>query len=542
MRVSMTGRSERWLAFAEVAWAVGLMIWAGGCGLGSENLGPDGPERPLSLVRVSNPSASAEPVFVSLPPGSVPGGTSATIRNIQTGTSMTVPMMDGGFDPVPFDAIAGDSLEVQIELGGGAPPIKYVLRVPANAPPIVVRTEPTSGKRDVPLNARIIIVFSEPIAPATLNSEAIRLRQGAAEVAGRVEFVDDWHLAAEFVPLAPLAPAADYELSITQEVLDLDGDPLAAPASVEFTTASTSLNRLAFNVQPGNTTLGAAISPAVKVLVLDALGATVTSFTGLIQVSLDQNPGGLPLAGVTSVAAVGGVATFADLRVEAAGVGYRLAAAAAGVVGVSSGPFNVASSGLPGVQLSPAALSVLQGSSANVLVLNAFTSTLTLTGAPNGVTATFGRVSLYQVLAVSVAPTAPPGAYEVVVHAEGSTGRDSVVLPLTVVANLAGFGLSLAPSQLPLPYGDTKSIGVSIVRSTESGPISFSVSNPSLGPSATFDSAATTGNTATVQLYAGASTSSIPHNLRIVGTGASGSSTAEVFVYTPRVTPTPLHP
>src|SRR5664279_4048249 len=38
--------------------------------------------------------------FVSLSPGTVANGDSATVRDAATGTTVTVPVIDGGFDPV----------------------------------------------------------------------------------------------------------------------------------------------------------------------------------------------------------------------------------------------------------------------------------------------------------------------------------------------------------------------------------------------------------------------------------------------------------
>lgn len=185
------------------------------------------------------------------------------------------------------------------------------------------------------------------------------------------------------------------------------------------------------------------------------------------------------------------------------------------------------------VSISPAALVIAQGSSDHVLLRTVGTSTLALTGVPAGVTAAFNRIGL-QFLAVRVAPTAPPGLYEVMVHAAGPGGRDSVVLPLTVVANPAGFGISIPGLMVRLYNGTRVSINVSIVRGTESGQIAFSVSDLPAGTTATFTPSVTTGDATTLQLLGATSRPSIPLFLRIVGTGTAGSSTAEVMVYTPR--------
>src|SRR5207249_7716112 len=53
---------------------------------------------------------------------------------------------------------------------------------------------------------------------------------------------------------------------------------------------------LAFGVQPSNTQVGVAITPAVTVTALDASGNTVPSFTGAISLALG-NAGGATLSG-----------------------------------------------------------------------------------------------------------------------------------------------------------------------------------------------------------------------------------------------------
>src|SRR5512146_487979 len=80
---------------------------------------------------------------------------------------------------------------------------------------------------------------------------------------------------------------------------------------------------------------------AVQVTVVDAYGNTVVSDTRRVQVALGSNPGGGTLSGATSVAAVAGIATFLDLKVDGTAAGYTLVATAAGLTGATSAPFGV---------------------------------------------------------------------------------------------------------------------------------------------------------------------------------------------------------
>ena len=98
---------------------------------------------------------------------------------------------------------------------------------------------------------------------------------------------------------------------------------------------------LAFSVQPSNTTAGTLISPAVQVEVQDASGTKVTTATNSITLAIGANPGGGALSGTTTVNAVSGVATFSDLSIDKAGVGYDLVVSAAGLTGATSTAFNI---------------------------------------------------------------------------------------------------------------------------------------------------------------------------------------------------------
>ena len=205
----------------------------------------------LAALIVSNPRSSAfaadaaevngalvtELVYSSLPPGSVPDGKQITIRNLRTGTVVTEFMAEGGLDPVPLPATVGDTLLFRIERAGNAAELEFIALVPLWRPPVIVRTSPPPGRRDVPLNARIILVFSEPINPATLTSGSVTLVSNGGAVSGTLTFEDPANLIVSFTPLQPLASSRTHSLTISQAIEDLGGDPLPAPVTVTFTTS-----------------------------------------------------------------------------------------------------------------------------------------------------------------------------------------------------------------------------------------------------------------------------------------------------------------
>ena len=102
--------------------------------------------------------------------------------------------------------------------------------------------------------------------------------------------------------------------------------------------------KLSFGTQPTNTNRNAPIAPSVTVRVEDAAGNLNTTSTRNVSLALGSNPGGT-LSGTTTIAAVGGIATFNNLRVDTAGNGYTLVASSAlptpALTTATSSPFNV---------------------------------------------------------------------------------------------------------------------------------------------------------------------------------------------------------
>jgi hypothetical protein len=107
--------------------------------------------------------------------------------------------------------------------------------------------------------------------------------------------------------------------------------------------------RLAFTVQPGDTTAGAPFGPVITVAIQDSFGLTVTAATSVVTLTLDQRAAGDTLLGGTRVAAVAGVATFPDLHIDRAGATYTLQAAATGLSSARSRTFAIAAG--PAAQL-----------------------------------------------------------------------------------------------------------------------------------------------------------------------------------------------
>jgi Tol biopolymer transport system component len=177
-------------------------------------------------------------VWISLPPGAIHNGITASIRNLRTGSSLTVQMVDGGFDPVALPAVEGDPIAINVQAFGVVRPLSFRCTALARTRPSVVRASPSPHKRDVALSSIMVIVFSEPIDSATLDTNSVKLFRGATPVAGSIRFADAPHLRAEFHPDSLLSTGTDYQLIVTTAISDLNGLPLDSAITVPFTTGT----------------------------------------------------------------------------------------------------------------------------------------------------------------------------------------------------------------------------------------------------------------------------------------------------------------
>ena len=99
--------------------------------------------------------------------------------------------------------------------------------------------------------------------------------------------------------------------------------------------------KLVFTVHPTDAAGAQPITPPVQIAVQDASGNTVTAATDAVTLALGANPGAGTLSGTLTVAAIQGIATFSNLRIDRPGSGYTLAASAGGLSGATSVPFAV---------------------------------------------------------------------------------------------------------------------------------------------------------------------------------------------------------
>lgn len=115
-----------------------------------------------------------------------------------------------------------------------------------------------------------------------------------------------------------------------------------------YSSMTTSATRLIFTTEPVNWKINTAFSPSIVVKARDYFGNVVTSFTGDVTLSFEDNPNGGTLSGTLTVAAVSGVATFSNVKIDKVGGGYSLRADSGTIFGAGryciSSTFKITSS------------------------------------------------------------------------------------------------------------------------------------------------------------------------------------------------------
>src|SRR5687768_1151370 len=242
-------------------------------------------------VRMAAQVQDGPVTYISLKPGTVANGLTVVISNPRLGGTVTAAVTDGGFDPIPVRASAGDVIEIAVATATGER--RFSVRVPPNRDPKVVRTVPPRGKTAVPLNANIVIVFSEPVAEGTLTPTTVQVLRGGTAIAGTARLLEGSTTAAVFDPSEALEPNTVYKLVVNRGVTDLAGDSLSARVVRDFTTGS-ALAQTVNHVRVRPDSLAIAVGDQAQLI------ATAIDFNG--------NPiDGLPIAWSSQNSAVASV-------------------------------------------------------------------------------------------------------------------------------------------------------------------------------------------------------------------------------------------
>ena len=124
-------------------------------------------------------------------------------------------------------------------------------------------------------------------------------------------------------------------MTLNASATGLTPNPLAVGATATAAVGGIA-TQLVFTTGPTNTTAGT-VMPNLVVTAKDALGATVTTFTGFVNISINTNAAGATIwNGTTGIAAVAGVATFPGVEIQKAAAGLTLNAASGTLQGTSA--------------------------------------------------------------------------------------------------------------------------------------------------------------------------------------------------------------
>jgi hypothetical protein len=186
------------------------------------------------------------------------------------------------------------------------------------APPVTVTVQDANGNTVTTYATVLSLALGANPGGGTLTGGA-----AATPVAG----------VATFAALSIDKTGSGYTLAATSGTL--------TQTSAAFDITASTATRLGFVVEPNNTLAGATIAPPVQIAVQDALGNTVTSATDAIAVAIGTNPAAGTLSGTLTANAVNGVATFSDLSIQAAGVGYTLTGTSGTLTQAVSAVFDI---------------------------------------------------------------------------------------------------------------------------------------------------------------------------------------------------------
>jgi len=167
-------------------------------------------------------------------------------------------------------------------------------------PPTVVATVPQDSATGVSLNQNLAVTFSEAMAPGTITTANLTLRQGANVIAGSVTYIG---VTATFNPTAALAPSVLYTATVTTGVRDLAGNAMAHNYVWVFTTgAAPDLTPPTVrSTSPADSAIGIAVNTNVTATFSEAMTpGTITDATMTLRQGANLIAGSVNYAGLVA--------------------------------------------------------------------------------------------------------------------------------------------------------------------------------------------------------------------------------------------------
>ena len=337
----------------------------------------------------------------------------------------------------------------------------YYVRVRALNPNLTAPGLPTPTKSVFVFQG----VATVTVTPATPTIAAGATQQLTAEARDAVNAIVpsiNWFWASSNQSVA-LVSQTGLVTGVAGGAVTITAMAKGTPGSSAVSVTARPAARLSFTSQPGNAAAGATV-PTVRVAIQDATGATVTSDNTTqvtVAIGTDAGPGGV-LSGLTTVSAVAGIATFANLSIPQAGVGYTLASTATGLTAATSANFNIA----PGAATRVAFTVAPSTTAANAAMSPAVQVTVQdalgnrITAASNAVTVAIGTNPSAGVLAGTKVVNAVSGVasfsglainqggtgYTLTASASGLTGATSAAFDIGAVLPASQLAFAIQPT------------------------------------------------------------------------------------------------
>jgi len=252
-------------------------------------------------------------------------GSSALLRAVHQGAT-TITAAQGGYTASAVLVVAGGSPGIPARLAFTVPP-RNTTAGAAFTPAVAVTIEDSSG---------------HPVPGAT-NGVTVEIDSGPPGLYNPVggATVTSVNGVATFANLSIQKAGSGYFLWAVSS----GGWPLRPAISAPFAVTPAAPKQLVFATQPGTAWEAqpiTPINPTVQVAIEDAFSNLVSNATNAVTMAIGTNPSAAALSGPTTVNAVSGVATFANLGIDRPGSGYTLAATAPGFSGAASATFTIA--------------------------------------------------------------------------------------------------------------------------------------------------------------------------------------------------------
>ena len=193
---------------------------------------------------------------------------------------------------------------------------------PGAATALAITTMPAAGQSGVALTPAAVVRLVDALGntvPTTGTPVTALLASGAGTLGGTLS-TNTVSGVATFSNLILTGTIGSY-------TVNFGSGSLTSITSGAITLSAGAPAAVAFQVQPSNVVSSTSIAPAVQVRIVDGAGNLVSTATNTVTIALGSNPVAGILSGTLSAAAAGGVASFATLTLDRAGVGYTLTAA-----------------------------------------------------------------------------------------------------------------------------------------------------------------------------------------------------------------------